>query len=98
MAVTVTTVLAGTSRFICDVAATADVDVTTGPIPHGLGAIPLSKIMTPLQIFVLANRPNWAVTTCDGTNVVAGKTANGGSGIGGNQIRVDVSLPHSLVK
>ena len=95
---TVTTVLAGTSRFIADVTATADGDVTTGNIPHGLGAQPLCKYLTPTQIFAIAADPNWAITTCDPTNVVAGKLGTAGSGLAGVQVRVEVSLPHSLIK
>lgn len=98
MAVTITTILAGTSRFIADVAATADGDVTTGNIPHGLGALPLCKYLTPTQVYVLAAGPNWAISTLDATNLVATKLGTAGSGIAGVQVRLEVSLPHSLIK
>jgi len=98
MAVTVTTVLAGTSRFICDIAATADGDVTTGNIAHGLGATPLSKYLTMLQVFLITAAPHWALTTLDATNAVCEKAATVGSGVAGDQVRMEVSLPHSLVR
>lgn len=98
MAVTVTTILAGTSRFIADIAATADADLTTGNIPHGLGAIPLSKYLTMVQTFAPAAYPCWAVVTLDATNVVVDKQNIVNSGIAGDQVRVEVSLPHSLVR
>ena len=98
MAITITTVLAGTTTFICDVEATADGDVTTGNIPHGLGVIPLDKSMCLLQVFAVAAQPCWAMTIADITNIVLEKAATAGSGVAGDQLRARVSLPHSLVR
>ena len=96
MAVTVTTILAGTSRFICDVEADADGDVSTGNVPHGLGAIPLSKHIALVQNFAAAANPGWAITAADNTNIVGTCSADGGTGVGGDQVRLEVQLPHSL--
>lgn len=98
MAVTNTTVLAGTSTFIFDIAATADADVTTGNVAHGLGAIPLdiSGVQTLSQ--AIGALSAWAVTTVDITNVVCTKLATVGSGSATKQYRVRVSLPHSIVR
>ena len=98
MAVTVTIVLAGTSRFIADVTATADADVTTGNIPHGLGATPLSKYLTMTQAFAAAAYPGWCIITLDATNFTVDKANIVGSGVAGVQVRAEVSLPHSLVR
>ena len=97
MAVTVTTVLAGTSRFICDIAATADGDTVTGNIAHGLGAAPLSKHLCMLQVFDLTAAPHWAITSAGATNVEATKDGTAvGSGVADPQVRLEVQLPHSL--
>lgn len=96
MAVTVTTILAGTSRFICDVEATADGDTTTGNVPHGLGAVPLSKHIALVQNFAAAANPGWALTTVDAVNLVGTCSADVGTGVVGDQVRLEVQLPHSL--
>ena len=97
MAVTVTTILAVTSRFICVIEADADADTTTGNVAHGLGAAPLSKHLCLLQAFVSASDPHWAITTADATNVVAMKDGTAaGSGVANPQVRLELQLPHSL--
>jgi len=97
MAVTVTPVFAGATRFIADVEATADGDLTSGNIAHGLGAVPLSVFVTPLQQAAGALSA-WAATTLDATNVVLTKSGAAGSGVAGAQVRVEVALPHSLTR
>ena len=96
MAVTVTVVLAGSSRYICDVEADADVDTTTGNVPHGLGAIPLSASIALLQDFAAAANPGWALTTIDITNIVGTCSADVNTGVADPQVRLEVQLPHSL--
>ena len=96
MAVTVTPVLAGTSRYICDLEADANADVTSGNIPHGLGAVPLSLILTPLQLEYWTSTPFFA--TYDNTNLVVTMSAGVGSGGAGNQMRIEAQLPHSLTR
>ncbi len=98
MAVTNTTILAGTSTFIFSITATADADVTTGNVPHGLGAIPLDISGVQLISQALTALSAWAVTTVDITNVVCTKLASVGSGNASPQFRVRVSLPHSIVR
>ena len=53
MAASAVTILAGANKFIADVTMTADADVTL-VIAHGLGAAPLSMILTPLITVVAA--------------------------------------------
>lgn len=96
MAVTVTTILAGTSRFIADLEATADGDITSGNIAHGLGAIPLSIYLTALLVEFYTSIP--ALTTVDITNLVVTMSNAGGSGVANDQMRIECSLPHSLIR
>lgn len=98
MAVSTTPVLSGTTKFIFDVTATADADTTTGSVAHGLGAVPLSVIITPLVSQALTALSAWAVTTLDGTNIALTKLTSAGSGNASPQLRVEVSLPHSVVR
>ena len=98
MAVTVTTILAGTSTFIADITATADADSTTGNVAHGLGAAPLDVSLCMLQVLATTAIPSWAITTKDATNLVAQKATGVGSGVAGAQVRMRASLPHSIVK
>lgn len=98
MAVSSATILAGTTTFIADVTATADADTVTASIPHGLGAVPLSVTITPLLSQALTALSAWAVTTLDATNIVLTKLTSTGSGNANPQVRVQVSLPHSIVK
>lgn len=94
MAITNTVVLAGTTTYIVDTEATAAGDISTGNMPHGLGAIPLDVSLTPLALDFYTKLP--FVATLDATNVVL-TLANAG-GVGGDQIRTRVSLPHTLVR
>ena len=96
MAVTETTVLAGSSRFIVDITATVDGDVTTAAMAHGLGAAPLSVDIAPLQTFAAAANPCWALSTIGAANITATKNATVGTGQVGAQVRIEVELPHSL--
>ncbi len=93
MAVTLTTVLAGTDKRIVDVEATADAD-TTATIPHSLGAAPLEPIIT--WRLLAATLSLWRATTIDGTNVVLTKSTTVGSGAAGAQARVIINRPHSI--
>lgn len=94
MAITNTTVLAGTTTFIVDTEATAAGDVSTGNMAHGLGAIPLDVSITPLLLDFYTKTP--FVATLDATNVVL-TLANAG-GVANAQIRTRVSLPHTIVR
>lgn len=93
MAVTLTTVLAGTDKRIVDVEATADAD-TTATIPHSLAATPLEALIT--WLLAAAAISLWRATTIDGTNVVLTKAVTAGSGVAGNQARVVINRPHSI--
>lgn len=96
MAVTVTTVLAGVAMFIADVEATADADVTTGNVAHGLGAAPAHVTVTNL-LQASAALSAWAVTTIDAVNLVGTASNAVGSGAAGDQVRIAAMLPHSLI-
>lgn len=96
MAVNLTTVLAGSTTNITDVEATADAD-TTATIPHGLGAVPLVVILTPL-LAVAETLSDWAATTINATNVVCTKQTDVGSGAAGAQLRVISMLPHTIIR
>lgn len=97
MAVTVTTVLAGKTIFIADIEATADADVSSGNIAHGLGAVPLDFSIVNLQQAPAALSA-WALTTKDATNLVLTASNAVGSGAAGAQVRIIARLPHSIVK
>ena len=94
MALTNTTILAGTTTFIVDTEATAAGDITTGNIAHGLGAVPLDVSVTPLLLDFYTKQP--FVVTLDITNVVL--TLVNAGGVANDQIRTRVSLPHTLVR
>jgi len=96
-AVTVTTTLAGKNAFAATVTATADADVTTGNIAHGLSAAPLIYGITQILSQALAAMSNWALTTVNATNLVGTKLATTGSGNGSPQILIFALLPHSLI-
>lgn len=97
MAVTVTPVLAGASRHIATIVATADGDVIA-VVPHGLGAAPLSVVLTMDGDLIAARSSLWGVDSIDATNVVLNATAAVGSGSTEPQLRVDIALPHSIVR
>jgi hypothetical protein len=94
MAVTVTTVRAGTLQYVADVEASADAD-TTATLAHGLGVAPEQVVITPL--LAAAYTAQWRVTSFGATNVVLTKGTGVGSGATGSQIRVTVIRPHSIV-
>lgn len=96
MAVTSATILAGTTRFIADVTWSADADTDSGNIAHGLGAIPLSQQIS-LQAGTNTITPTVFIKSVDATNIVVSKLITA-AGSGGTKARVEVSLPHSLVK
>ena len=92
MAVTLTTILAGTSRHITDIIATAAGDITSGNIAHGLGAIPLSLVLTPLALDFFTKTP--FIVTADITNLVV--TMVNAGGVAGPTMRIEAAIPHSL--
>lgn len=94
MAVTVTTRHAGKDMFVFDVEATADGDAGSGSVAHGLGAIPLIVLITPL--LAAARTSNWILGTLSDTAVEITKTTATGSGATGNQVRCVVMRPHSI--
>ncbi len=94
MAITITTVFAGTDTFIADIEATADADVSA-VIPHLLGATPAEYTITNL-LQASAGLSLWAITGVDATNVTCTASAAVGSGAAGAQIRVIIKRPHSL--
>lgn len=96
MAVNVTVVPTGAYSFVADIEATADGDTVTGVIPHGLGAAPTIVALANLQQAAAALSA-WAVTTIDAVNIELTKSVAVGSGAVGDQVRVSVMLPHSIV-
>lgn len=98
MAITVTTVLAGTSSHIVDVTATADGDTATPNIIHGLGETPLFLATGMLLVFAATATPGWAFTTVNSTHFILTKNTATGSGNGNPQVRATVMLPHSIIR
>lgn len=92
MAVTITTVLAGTDTFIATVAVSA-AELSSGNIAHGLGAVPKEVIITP-AVAVVAASASWAATTIDSTNIVLTRDTTGASTA--DTVRVTVRRPHSI--
>ncbi len=85
-AVSINVIRTTNDEVVRDVVATADAD-TTATIPHGLGAIPGTVILTEL-LQVPAAISAWAATTIDTTNVVLTKGVGVGSGDAAAQLRV----------
>ena len=98
MAVNVTpnVALSGEYTKVFDIEATADGDTVTGNIAHGLGAVPRSISIVGLT--VAAQLSLWVATTIDATNIELTKDTAAGSGAVGNQVRLIVSLPHSITQ
>lgn len=94
MAVTVTPVLAGDNMYIADIEATADSDVSSGNIAHGLGDAPLDISLTALKPEHYLSTPY--VSTKDATNVVITMANATDSGVSGAQTRVIIRRPHSM--
>lgn len=95
MAITVTTILAGTYTFIADVVASADGDTVTGAIAHGLGVAPSDVTLCPL-LQAAAEAAAWALTTRDATNIELTKATTAGSGNASASVRVVARVPHSI--
>lgn len=95
MAITKTTVLAGSDEMIVDL--TANDSTTTATIAHGLGAAPLEVTTTPL-LTPEAYTNQWAVTTIDATNVVVTRTADEAGESPNPQLRVIIRRPHSIFR
>ena len=96
MAVTVTAVLSGKTTYIADITATADADTDTGNVAHGLESAPLDYSVAAIEQ-ATAELSAWAITSVDATNIVVTKSTAVGSGSANKQVRVRVSLPHSIV-
>jgi hypothetical protein len=80
------------------VQATADADVTTGNVAHGLGFIPDFVIITPLLPEGVLKRWSWDVANTDATNIVLIGANVVGSGAATPQIRCWCGTIHSLVR
>lgn len=96
MAVTVTVVHTGPNLYIADVEATADADAGSGVLAHGINTQPLEVTLTPLS--AAARLSEWILGVLTATDVSALKTAAVGSGAPGNQVRIIVRRPHSIVR
>lgn len=94
-AVTIANVLDGTTAKIVDVTATADAD-TQAVITHSFGVAPLTVTLTPMV--AAARVSDWIVLSIGTTNVTVGKTTGTTSGDAGVQLRVDLQMPHTLVR
>jgi hypothetical protein len=97
MAVTLSTVLAGSTMNIQDVIASADADVTA-TLPHLLVNTPLLVILTQTISQALTALSAWAATTVNATNVICTKLASTGSGNAGKQLRVVAWAPHTAIQ
>ncbi len=97
MAISTATILAGANIFSADVTATLDAD-TTIVIPHGLGATPLLVTMSGMAASLEGILSAWGASAIGATNFTLSKTTAVGSGNAGIQIRVAVSLPHSITR
>lgn len=98
MAFTVTevTALSGENVKVWDIIADADGDTASPNIPHGLGEIPQSVVITGLT--AQSRLSAFIATTIDATNIVVTKSTAAGSGNAAAQIRLIVSRNHSMVK
>lgn len=95
MAVTVTPIRAGSTQSVFGVEATADADVAV-VIPHGLGVIPEQVSIEMLTPAGWLSTPMRGVVDITNVNLVLSNAV--GSGAAGDQIRVVVKAPHSLVQ
>jgi hypothetical protein len=84
--------------YIETVIASADGDTSSGNMAHGLGAAPLFVTATQMLSQALTALSAWAITTVDGTNLVATKLASTGSGNAGVQLRVVGWVPHTVAR
>jgi len=91
-AVTVAEVYRSADRVLWTVIATADGDVTTGNIAHGLGVIPHVTIRPALSQALTALSA-WTVAVPDVTNIVGTKLASTGSGNAGVQLVIQADRP-----
>ena len=75
-----------------DLTATADADVNTGNIPHGLGPARPLCFLTPILPYPLGGGSNtgaiWTINTLNGTNLVLVKQDTTGSGNASPQLRI----------
>ena len=96
MAVTITNVHVGTELRVVDIEATADGD-TTATIAHGLTPSPFIVAITGL-LQVAAGLSEWAATTVGLPNVICTKSTAVGSGVAGDQIRVAILTPNTMIQ
>jgi len=98
MAFTVTamTALSGEYTKVWDITASADGDTASPDILHTLGAIPASVTLT--ELTAAGQISEWFASTIDATKVIVTKGTGAGSGAATPQLRLIVSLPHSIVK
>ena len=95
MAVTITTVLVGPNIEIYDVEATADAD-PRATVPHTLGAVPQEVTFMLIQGVPTIWSEN--ATGRSQIAVVVDKDTGVGSGAAGNQLRVYIKRPHTMVR
>ena len=95
MAINLTVVRPGARTVIIDVESDADADVAA-VIPHGLG-FPVEDIqLSPLMAEYYLSAPTIGVVDAVNINLVLVNAV--GSGVAGDQIRVIISRPHSLIE
>lgn len=97
MAVTVATVLGGYTTFIASVICTADADVGTGNVAHGLGVAPKLFGVTQVLSQALTALSAWSIAVPGATNIVGTKLASTGSGNAAIQCYIWCMVPHSLI-
>lgn len=95
MAVTVTLVRQGRTDAVYDVEATLDADVLAA-LPHTLAVAPERVTITPLLAAAYLSTP-W-VSALGAAQVDISMSAAVGSGAVGNQFRVVLELPHTIVR
>lgn len=96
MALSSATILQGANKFICDITATADADVSI-VVPHGLGVTPL-EISIAYKVQPEGVLSGWVVRLVNATDFTAEKTTAVNSGSGAAQVRMTLAVPHSLTR
>lgn len=87
-----------TNLVTCTIIATADADVTTGNIAHGLSYTPTFAILTPILPMGGLKAWSWDQANTGATNIVFVGNNVVGSGNAGAQLRVWFGRLHSIIQ
>jgi len=92
MAITVTKLTPnGLETAVFNVVSTADADLNTGFIEHGLKTQPSIFILTPLQVNAVT--AGWYIDAVDDTSFRCVKKTTAASGVAGAQLQVTLTRP-----